>query len=133
MAGLVRRVKGWVASPAGKLRDARKLIAKGRMADAFPLLGQAAQAGLAEAEFLVARCYLEGAGVPPSAIEGARWLERSANQGNAEAQSMLAALYVRGIPGAEAAAGPGGEAQALAAGRPAASRSRIASGPDVRM
>ena len=88
-----------VSSPASKLRKAQKLIEQGRRPEAFPLLASAASAGLAEAEFLVARCYLEGAGVPGSAVEGARWLERSANQGYVEAQYLLAALYVHGVAG----------------------------------
>ena len=118
MAGLIRKVKGWVGSPAMKLREAHKLIAKGKLAEAFPLLGQAAKAGLAEAEYLVARCYLEGAGVPPSPAEGARWLERAANQGYAEAQTAMAGLFLRGATvvegSAESAAHTPGKA-----GRPA--------------
>ena len=46
--------------------------------------------GIAEAEYRVGRCYLEGTGVPPSRTEGARWLERAANQGYVEAQAQLA-------------------------------------------
>ena len=55
MAGLINRVSGWVTSPAGKLRAARKLIAANKRAEAFPLLAQAAQAGVTDAEFEVAR------------------------------------------------------------------------------
>ena len=43
------------------------------------------------------RCYLEGAGVPPSRTEGARWLERAANQGYVEAQAQLATLAIHGL------------------------------------
>ena len=119
MAGLMNRVSGWVTSPAGKLRAARKLIAANQRAEAFPLLAQAAKAGVVDAEFEVARAYLEGAGVPPSAGEGARWLERAAQKGHTEAQSLLAALYVRGIPAlAEGFSGAAGAA--LATTRPAA-------------
>ena len=67
----------------------------------------------------MARCYLEGAGVPPSAVEGARWLERAAPQGYVDAQSMLAALYMHGIPGS-AAPTAASRASELSAGRPAA-------------
>ena len=119
MPGLIKRVSGWVTSPAGKLRAARKLIAANKRAEAFPLLAQAARTGLADAEFEVARAYLEGAGVPPSAGEGARWLERAAQKDHSEAQSMLAALYIRGIP-ALAANSAGVATAALAAARPAA-------------
>ena len=64
---------------------------------AFPLLARAAQAGIAEAEYRLGRCYLEGAGVPPSRTEGARWLERAANQGFVEAQAQLATLAIHGL------------------------------------
>src|ERR1019366_4548720 len=105
MAGLF----GWMGTSAGALKRARRLIEEGKRGQAFPLLAKAAEAGLPEAEFLVARCYLEGAGVPPSAVEGARWLERAGSRGYVEAQSMLAALYVHGIPGSAA---PGAASQA---------------------
>ena len=58
--------------------------------------------GMAEAEYRVGRCYLEGAGVPVSRTEGARWLERAASQGFIEAQALLATLYLHGLA-AEAA------------------------------
>ena len=40
---------------------------------------------------------MEGAGVPPSRSEGARWLERAANQGYVEAQAQLATLAIHGL------------------------------------
>ena len=124
MSGLIGAVSGWLGSATGKLKAGKKLLAADKPAEAFPLLAQAAQSGLPEAEFLVARAYLEGRGVPPSAAEGARWLERAAAQGLADAQSMLAALYIRGIPALASsltgAAGAASEATALVGGRPAA-------------
>ena len=62
---LVDRVIG-LASPAAALRRGIQLSERGRAAAAFPLLTRSANAGLAEAEYRVARCYLEGSGVPPS-------------------------------------------------------------------
>ena len=97
MASLLGRVAGNLASPAGALKRAQKLIEEGNRAEAFPLLARAANAGIAEAEFLVARCYLDAAGVPPSAAEAARWLERAAGRGYVAAQSLLAALYLHGV------------------------------------
>src|ERR1700756_5471990 len=95
-------------SPSAALRRAVKLTEQGNLKEAFPLLTRAARAGIAEAEFRVGRCYLEGAGVPPSRSEGARWLERAANQGYVEAQTQLATLSIHGLltgsgPGQEAA------------------------------
>ena len=84
-------------SPAAALRRAMRLIEQGDAKQAFPLLARAARAGIAEAEFRVGRCYLEGAGVPPSRAEGARWLERAANQGYVEAQAQLATLALHGL------------------------------------
>ena len=68
-------------SPAAALRRAVKLTEQGDVKQAFPLLTRAARAGIAEAEYRVGRCYLEGAGVPPSRAEGVRWLERAAEPG----------------------------------------------------
>ena len=86
--------------PAAALRRAIQL--SDRPAEAFPHLAVAARAGLVDAEYRVARCYLEGSGVPASRTEGTRWLLRAANHGNADAQALLAALYVAGLVAADA-------------------------------
>ncbi|WP_296747158.1 tetratricopeptide repeat protein [Mesorhizobium sp.] len=91
--------------PALALRRAVQLSETGKPADAFPLMAIAARAGIPEAEYRVARCYLEGSGVPPSRTEGARWLRRAADRGNADAQALLAALFVAGLAGQEDGAG----------------------------
>ncbi|MBX9823644.1 MAG: SEL1-like repeat protein [Xanthobacteraceae bacterium] len=96
---IVDRLIG-LASPAAALSRAVQLIEQQQFAAAFPLLTRAAKAGIPDAEYRVARCYLEGAGVPPSRAEGAWWLERAASHGCVEAQSLLAALYVHGLAGA---------------------------------
>src|SRR6266566_3498133 len=88
-----------LASPAAALARAVRLIEQKRFAAAFPLLTRAAMAGMPEAEYRVARCYLEGAGVPPSRTEGVVWLKRAAEHGCVKAQSLLAALYLRGLAG----------------------------------
>ena len=86
-----------LASPALALRRAIQLSDSGKPSEAFPLMAIAARAGITEAEYRVARCYLEGLGVPPSRSEGARWLRRAADHGSPDAQSLLAALYVAGL------------------------------------
>ena len=86
-----------LASPAAALRRGVRLSEQGKVAEAFPLFARAARAGIAEAEYRVARGYLEGSGVPPSRAEGARWLERAAGHEFVEAQSLLAALCVHGL------------------------------------
>src|SRR5437868_5215930 len=92
-----------IASPVAALRRAIRLIEVEQFAAAFPLLTRAAKAGIPEAEYHVARSYLEGVGVPRSQAEGARWLERAASHGWLEALTLLAALCVRGLAGATGA------------------------------
>jgi TPR repeat protein len=93
--GVIDRILGF-ASPAASLRRAIRLSERGRGADAFPLLAHAAKAGIPEAEYRVARCYLEGSGVPPSRAEGTLWLKRAAAHGNVEGQVLLSVLYIQG-------------------------------------
>ena len=93
--GVIDRILG-VASPSASLRRAIRLSERGRGADAFPLLAHAAKAGIPEAEYRVARCYLEGTGVPPSRAEGTLWLKRAAAHGNVQAQVLLSVLYIQG-------------------------------------
>src|SRR5665213_3016145 len=91
-------------SASTSLRRAVRLTDKGDRRAAFPLLVRAAQAGIAEAEFRIGRCYLEGAGVPPSRGNGVRWLEKAATRGYVEAQALLATLCLNGL-GPEQAGG----------------------------
>ena len=84
-------------SPAAALRRAIQLGEQGKFVEAFPLLTLAAKAGFPDAEYRIARAYLEGSGVPPSRAEGARWLQRAASHGCVEAQSLLAALCLQGF------------------------------------
>ena len=98
---------GLFSSPRSDLRDALALIGEGKRAAAFRKLGNAAQAGIAEAEYQVARSYLEGAGAPGSVLEAKRWLEKAAEQNYVPAQSMLAAFYVQGVPIDSPDAAPG--------------------------
>src|ERR1700677_1408800 len=90
------------------LRRGVRLTDKGDRRAAFPLLARAARAGIAEAEFRVGRCYLEGAGVPPGRATGVRWLEKAATQGYVEAQALLATLCLNGMGPEQAAPGSGG-------------------------
>jgi hypothetical protein len=88
-----------LASPEAALRRAVRLSDEGKAAQAFPLLTRSAKAGIADAEYRVACCYLEGTGVPASRIEGARWLQRAAGRGHVEAQTLLGGLCVHGLAG----------------------------------
>ena len=84
-------------SATAALRRATKLTDRGDRRAAFPLLARAARKGIAEAEYRIGRCYLEGAGVPPSRGEGVRWLEKAATRGFVEAQALLATLCLNGM------------------------------------
>ena len=96
-------------SPAAALRRGLRQFEQGDVKGAFVLLTRAARAGIPEAEFRVGRCYLEGAGVPPSRADGVRWVERAATKGYVEAQALLATLCLHGMgPGfADAGANAG--------------------------
>src|ERR1700722_9637967 len=93
--GVIDRILGF-ASPAAGLRRAIRLSERGRAAEAFPLLANAAKAALPEAEYRVGRSYLEGSGVPRSRAEATSWLKRAAAHGNVEAQVLLSVLYIQG-------------------------------------
>src|ERR1700681_4314241 len=94
-------------SAGAALRRAVRLTDQGDRRRACPLLARAARAGIAEAEFRVGRCYLEGGGVPPSRGNGVRWLEKAAARGYVEAQALLATLCLNGMGPEQAGNGPG--------------------------
>src|SRR4051812_9361460 len=94
-------------SPAAALKRALRKQTEGDAKIAFHLLSKAARAGIAEAEFRVGRCYLEGAGVPPSRADGVRWIERAATNGYIEAQALLATLCLHGMGPGHPQARPG--------------------------
>ena len=82
---------------ATALRRAIRLLDKGEAERGFALLARAARAGVAEAQYRVGRCYLQGSGVPPSRVEAARWLEVAATADHIEAQGLLATLLIEGV------------------------------------
>lgn len=47
--------------------------------------------------FFLADMYLNGNGVEPNIETAINWLEKSANQGNAEAQNYLGQIYYQGV------------------------------------
>src|SRR5471030_3248499 len=94
-------------SPAAALRRGIRQLEQGDGKGAFALLSRAARAGIPEAEFRVGRCYLEGAGVPPSRADVVRWVERAATKGYVEAQALLATLCLHGMAAGSAEAGLG--------------------------
>ncbi|MGI4946923.1 MAG: tetratricopeptide repeat protein, partial [Janthinobacterium lividum] len=97
MANFLKQRAASLFSPRGKLRYALSLIEAGEVGRAFAPLSAAATAGIPEAQFRVGRAYLDGAGVPVSREEGARWIERAAEAGWVEAQVVLATLHLFGL------------------------------------
>lgn len=83
-------------SPAAAYRRALRFSRDGDHVRAFDLFVRAARAGLAEAQYRVARCYLEGLGVPRSRAYGLHWLSDAAGRGSVTAQLLLAVLYLNG-------------------------------------
>lgn len=83
--------------PSRALRRGLELAEANKPAEAFSMIAAAARAGVPEAELRIAQCYLEGDGVPASRAEAARWLRRASDKGNAQAQALLAGLYMTGL------------------------------------
>jgi TPR repeat protein len=64
---------------------------------AYSLVSYAASYfGDADAQYLLARLYLEGTGVPKDARQGVRWLGLSANKGQHQAQALLGRMLFHG-------------------------------------
>lgn len=83
--------------PEARFAVAEALADRGAHGRAFPLFMRAARADLRQAQYRLGRCYLLGLGVPPSLGEALRWFRRSAEAGEAAAQTQLAALALQGI------------------------------------
>jgi hypothetical protein len=60
------------------------------------LVELAASAGDPKAQYMLARKYYDGEGVPKNDAEAARWYQLAADQGNADAQTNLGAMYYKG-------------------------------------
>jgi TPR repeat protein len=84
------------ASPAAAYRRALRFSRDGDHVRAFDSFVRAARAGLAEAKYRVARCYLEGLAVPRSRTHGVHWLSQAATDGSVTAQLLLAVLHLNG-------------------------------------
>src|SRR5271165_2427181 len=98
MMSLIDRIAS-TGSPVAALKRAIQLDEAGESRRAFVLFTRAARAGLPEAQFRVGRAYMKGAGVPVSRRDGAAWLQRAAQAGWVEAQTLLATLYLYGLAG----------------------------------
>ncbi len=86
------------ADPVALFREAvrHELDGGGTVEQAFLLYRQAAQAGLADAEFNVAAMYDSGRGVERDVAQAATWYARAATRGNQRAAYNLGQLYEAG-------------------------------------
>jgi TPR repeat protein len=94
--GLLARLVDALSRRAA-LHHGRRLADEDQDAEAFRLFARAARAGIAEGEYRVGLCYLEGSGVPLSRVDALHWLTRAADQRHIEAQWRLAMLYLQGF------------------------------------
>jgi TPR repeat protein len=63
---------------------------------AFLWLGKAAERGIADAQYQIARMYMLGRGVDQDFIKARVWYERAAEQSVSEAQFALGQIYANG-------------------------------------
>jgi len=61
------------------------------------LITSLANAGRAEAQYTLARCYLKGRGVSQSYSKAREWLLRAAKQQHANSQNQLGIIYANGL------------------------------------
>jgi hypothetical protein len=73
------------------------LIECGKGAKGLRHVARAARRNCVEAQYRVGYCYLEGRIVPRSPVEAMRWLEQAAQSGHAQAQLLMASLFVQGV------------------------------------
>ena len=96
MAGLIVSVVISGGATAGPLEDADAAWRRGD----FAALKTLAELGVARAQFYVGMMYDLGphlpSGVPQNIVEEAKWYREAAEQGDAEAQASLGALYEHG-------------------------------------
>lgn len=76
--------------------QAKGLLSSREFAAAIPLLRQAAEAGVPEAQYNLGVCYLNGQGVEADASIANSWFERAAKEGWVDAQFKLAYSYATG-------------------------------------
>ena len=65
-------------------------------AQALAALRASAEAGDAEAQFILGGIHVTGVGVPPDAAEAVGWYRRAAEQGHVRAQYNLGGMYAEG-------------------------------------
>ena len=75
------------------------LLTSGAFGNKFEDTLVKAKAGDADAQYELAEMYYLGSGIPENATQFVIWLSKSAEQGNANAQTVLGSMYLRGKKG----------------------------------
>ena len=73
------------------------LVQRGNYTAALPLLWQAAEHNISQAQNALGECYQRGYGVSIDYSQAVSWYSKAANNGNADAQYNLAVCYSRGL------------------------------------
>ena len=85
-----------VSACANPMRSGWQSYERGDYAAALATWQPLAEAGEADAQFLVALLHDDGQGVAVDRVHAAEWYERAAAQGHAAAQNNLGLLHYRG-------------------------------------
>ena len=72
------------------------LLSSGLAAESLSNLRQLAEMGDANAQYILARFYARGEGVPQDYAEAVRWYRKAAEQGSVRAQASLGLMYAKG-------------------------------------
>ena len=75
-----------------KLNDASELYNSGRYSEAMSIFKLLAEQGNTDAQYFLGCCYRSGSGIKCDLEQGAKWLLKAAEQGDTEAQAVLASL-----------------------------------------
>ena len=84
---------------AQTVEDARQARKKEDYPTAFRILSQLANEGNAQGQFDLGLLYFNGLGVPKNDVEAVNWCRKAAEQGLAEAQASLGAIYQKALGG----------------------------------
>ena len=82
---------------AGPLEEGLAALERGRLARAFDLISEAAEAGIGEAQFRLGKLYLDGQGTEADPRQAVMWLERAAANHYRKANLLLGKIYASGM------------------------------------
>ena len=86
----------WLPTLRGGRKQAATALAAEQGSSEFVALKQAAENGIARAQYELGYVYCYGPGVSQDYVETVKWYRRAAGQGHAEAQCELGLVYTNG-------------------------------------